>query len=132
MANDLEATEDLLDLVSGEWAGETELANSGVSGDLADLLGGGEVESWALSWDIIFEEGQDNVVFGFGHGSGGEVANKTSVALSWFVLGDGSDGNVRFGQSVGGSLSSSLAKFTGSDGKGNTLEEDGTSEDSNT
>lgn len=121
-----------MDLLSGQWAGVTELTNSGVSGDLADVLGGDEVESWAFNWNFSVEEGQDHVVLRWFHGFGGKVANETSVALSWFVLGNGSDGNVGFGHVISGSLSSSLGEFTGSDGEGNTLEKDGTSKDSNT
>lgn len=86
--------EKALDLVSAQWAAVTKLARLGVLDGLANSGGGGEIEFGGFDGGGLVEEGQDDVVLGLGHGTGGQVADQTAVALSGFRLSDGGESEV--------------------------------------
>jgi len=80
--------EKLADLSSTQWAAVSDLASSDLSGDFAKSGSFSKSEFWGVSRCWLVEKGQDDIVFRFWDGSGGQIANETLVASSWFGSGD--------------------------------------------
>jgi len=78
--------------LGGQWAAVTEFAQTSFSDHFADL-GSSEVIKFGRSrGDLSVEKGQD---FAFiGDGTSSHVADKTSVALSGFSIGQNSESSI--------------------------------------
>ena len=82
----------LSDVLGGQGAAVSDLAQLGVLDHLADLGGGGEVKLGGNGGNLGVEKGQDLV--GVGDGTGSHVADQPAVALGGFGVGQDGEGGV--------------------------------------
>jgi len=80
--------EELLDLLSAQWAAISDFAGLDLSGDLSKGSSLGESEFWGFSGCWLVEKSQDDVIFRFWHGASSQIADESLVACSWFADGN--------------------------------------------
>ena len=114
---------------TGQGAAITELTSCDLLSGLANLGGGGKVELGAFDAGVLVEQGGDDVVVGLGHLTGGQIADEATVALSGFALGQGQESRVTRVDLQGGTAVAA-GGGNGQGTNGQTLEEEGTTQDS--
>merc|ERR1719412_176226 len=75
--------EELVDLLTGEWAGVPDLTSLDVPQGLAEVGGNGEVILDRGDWHVLVEVGQDDFVLRGGQSTGGQVTDQPLIASSW-------------------------------------------------
>ena len=87
--------EKFLDLSSGQGAAVSEFAFLDGFEGFADFGSSGEFEFERFNGFVITELFNNNVIFRCGEGSGGQVADQTTVTLGGFLLGQKGESRVR-------------------------------------
>merc|ERR1719431_1641367 len=106
--------EKFLDLSSGQGAAVSEFAFLDGFEGFSNLGSSGEFELERFNGFVITELFDNNVIFRCGEGSGGQVADQTTVTLGGFLLGQKGESRVR---GING-FTFSITLGTSSNGKG--------------
>ena len=88
--------EELLDLLSAQWAAISNFALLDLSGDLSEESSLGKSSFWRISRSWLVEKGQDYIVFRLWHSTSSQIADESLVAGFWFADGNWDESSVRF------------------------------------